>query len=284
MRRIVTGRHDDQAFKRRLNDLTERVFGFTFTKWDALGLWDDRYRAYAVEEDGRLLANVSIAQMDLLIGGQRQPAVQLGAVATRPEFRGQGLARVLMEHVLDRHAAAPAFLFANDSVLDFYPRFGFRRAAEVQPFIQLTAPLRGNPCTRLAVDDPLLRRRLESRERYSLVLDVARSAWINLFHLVMEFEQSAYFLPAHDTIVIAKQQQDTVLLYDVLCGPGSSFARAIPDLPFPGATKLEFAFTPDGLDVAYQEQPFVRGDSWGHLFTRGLDFGAHAKFPYLCVT
>jgi len=284
MRRIIAGRHDDQSFKQQLNELTERVFGFTFTRWDALGLWDDRYRAYAVEEAGRLLANVSVARMDLLIGGRRQPAVQIGAVATLPEMRGQGLSRLLMEHVLHEYAAAPAFLFAHEGVLGFYPRFGFKQMTEVQPFIQLAAPLRGASCETLAVNSPLLRQRLEARQRFSAILDVAEAAWINLFHLVMEFGNATYYLPEHDTIVIAKQKGDTVLIYDLLCSPESSLEHLIPDLPFPGATRLEFAFMPDGLGVSYQQGQFVRGDDWGYLFGRGIDFGADSKFPYMCVT
>ncbi len=285
MRSIITVRHDDRALKQQLNDLTERVFGFTFTRWDALGMWDSRYQAYAIEEDGRLLANVSVALMDLLIGGQRQSAIQIGAVATLPEMRGQGLSRTLMEHVLHEYAATPAFLFAHEAVLDFYPRFGFKRMAEVQPFIQLATPLRGGtPCQLLAADHPLLRQRLETRQRSSEILDVAEAAWINLFHLVMEFGNATYYLPEHDAIVVAKQEGDTVLIYDVLCGSDSSFVQVIPDLPFPGATRLEFAFTPDGLGVSYQEGPFVRADDWGYLFGRGIDFGASSKFPYMCVT
>ena len=51
---------------------------------------------------------------------------------TRPGHRGRGLARRLMEEVLRDWSGRcdGMFLFANGTVLDFYPRFGFRRAAQ----------------------------------------------------------------------------------------------------------------------------------------------------------
>lgn len=284
MRQIVVVNRHDPKFKRKLNELMQQVFGFTFDKWDAFNLWDDRYQAYSVEDEGRLVANVSVAEMELLQNGQRQQAIQIGGVATLPEFRGQGLSRALMEHVLQRHPGKPAFLFAHDAVLDFYPRFGFQRLSEIQPTIQLPKPLQGGNGTLLAPDNPVILRRLKSRQQFSAMVDVVDATWINLFHVLMEFGHATYYLQEQDAVVVAKREEDTVVIYDILCDPETPPASLIAGLPFPGARRLEFAFTPDWLGLAYQELPFTRGPSLGFLFGRGMDFGAHCKFPYMCVT
>lgn len=60
-------------------------------------------------------------------------ALSLGAVATKKEYRGKGYIRVLMEHIINKYNNIPMYLFANDSVVDFYPRFGFTRTYEKLP-------------------------------------------------------------------------------------------------------------------------------------------------------
>lgn len=48
-------------------------------------------------------------------------------------YRGRGLSRQLMEHIMATYEDIPMYLSANESVLDFYPRFGFERVYKKQP-------------------------------------------------------------------------------------------------------------------------------------------------------
>ena len=54
--------------------------------------------------------------------------IQIGAVGTIPEYQNRGLSRYLMEYVIDKYDPVSdiIFLFANETVLDFYPKFGFK--------------------------------------------------------------------------------------------------------------------------------------------------------------
>jgi Acetyltransferase (GNAT) domain len=67
-----------------------------------------------------------------VINGKARSGYQIGAVATHSNHRNRGPARLLMKEVLGKLDAPdqPVILFANPSVLDFYPRFGFRRLAQ----------------------------------------------------------------------------------------------------------------------------------------------------------
>lgn len=280
---IITGNRHDREYKRQLNQLMQLVFGFTLDRWDALGLWDDRYRCYSLQQGDRLVANVSVAEMELLLGGERVSAIQLGAVATLPECRGKGLARQLLSHVLELHANRPAFLMANQSVVDFYPRFGFQPLPEIQPVWPLAEPLRGCPDCRLALDSPQLSRLVQQRQHYSQRVDVVAAEWVNWFHLVMEFSQQIYYLPDLDTVVIAKQQWDRLVIYDLLCSSPPTRGQLLRHLPFPGVNLIEFAFTPDWLG-GYTDQPYARQGDWGYLFGRNLPWDGASKFPYLALT
>ncbi|MFD1744709.1 GNAT family N-acetyltransferase [Rhizobium helianthi] len=109
----------------------EDVFGLSgFRGWGALGGWSEDYIVHGWEESGRLVASLGETRMTLFgPDGAAFTAVQFGAVATTKEARGRGLARLLIEDALDvaDRSKRPVLLFANPSVLDFYPKFGFRR-------------------------------------------------------------------------------------------------------------------------------------------------------------
>ena len=50
---------------------------------------------------------------------------------TDPDYRGKGYARLLMERVMeDIKDADGIYLYGNDSVAEFYPKFGFAESKE----------------------------------------------------------------------------------------------------------------------------------------------------------
>ncbi|MFA6941771.1 MAG: GNAT family N-acetyltransferase [Clostridiaceae bacterium] len=51
---------------------------------------------------------------------------------TNPDFRNRGLAAALINHIIEKYEKEYDFiyLFANATVLDFYPKFGFMKAVE----------------------------------------------------------------------------------------------------------------------------------------------------------
>ncbi|MDA2704882.1 GNAT family N-acetyltransferase [Bacillus cereus] len=51
---------------------------------------------------------------------------------THPDYRHQGLATKLMNHIIKKYEKDYDFiyLFANDTVLEFYPKFGFEKVQE----------------------------------------------------------------------------------------------------------------------------------------------------------
>ncbi len=96
------------------------------------GLLGERYLPYALAEEDRIVSNISVNVLDVLYDGAPRRYVQLGTVMSDPAFRGRGLSRRLMEKVLAdwRGNCDMIYLYANDTVLDFYPKFGFERFIE----------------------------------------------------------------------------------------------------------------------------------------------------------
>ena len=130
-------RHSDHAWHDRFFDFEASVFtagGRTFPTWGARGGWGAGYSVFAVVVDNQIISTVGRAAMRYVITGKMRNGYQLGAVATHADHRKRGLARLLMNKVLSELDAPdqPVILFANPSVLDFYPRFGFRRLAQAR--------------------------------------------------------------------------------------------------------------------------------------------------------
>mgnify|MGYP000853796058 FL=1 len=284
MYQVIVGDRHDTRYKAMMNNLMKSVFGFTFERWYARDLWNEGYECYSVVYDGRLISNVSMTKMTLLVAGHRVPAIQLGAVATLPEYRGLGLSRRIMEHILDKYLGTPAFLFANKSVLEFYPKFGFEPVMEVQPYMQLQRPLPGGMCSKLSIDSPILAHHVGRRHHFSAVLDALDAESVNWFHILMEFEDAIYHIPHMDIIVIATQEGDTVTIYDVLGDTDVPLLEIIQYLPFQGCDTVDFAFMPDALGCDYMTRKMGAGGGSGYLFCKELDLKKDFKFPYMAIT
>jgi len=131
---------EDITLRNSFNSLTEKTYGFNFEQWYEDGYWGDKYIPYSLLDGDKVVSNVSVNIMDFLILGEQKRYVQIGTVMTDEDYRGQGLCRALMEIVLKEweNKCDLIYLFANDSVLDFYPKFGFNVCDEYQYSINKT--------------------------------------------------------------------------------------------------------------------------------------------------
>lgn len=123
-------RHD-AALRGSFNALAEKTFGLNFEAWYQNGFWGDNYDPYSLILDGKVVANVSLSRTDLLVDGEVKRIYQLGTVMTEEGYRNRGFIRAIMAEIeKDTAGADGIYLFANDSVVDFYPKFGFREEKE----------------------------------------------------------------------------------------------------------------------------------------------------------
>ena len=160
---IVKNIRDDAALRSSFNRLAEKTFDLNFENWYQNGYWKENYIPYAAVREGQVIANVSINPMTFSENGILHHYIQVGTVMTDSAFRGQGLCRLLMEAVEKDWAdrAEAIYLFANDTVLDFYPRFGFQRVQESRFFAPLSACTPDRPAVPVPMADPENRAALE---------------------------------------------------------------------------------------------------------------------------
>lgn len=263
-----------------LNDLLKNTF-LDFQFWYDLNLWDENYESYSIVENGEVISNICVYKTQLLFEQRKYPALSLGAVTTKKEYRGRGLSRMLMEHIIEKYDGVLMYLSANDSVVNFYPKFGFERVFEKLPVgdFKIDNKIKTN---KLQYNSPKVWDYVFKRINYSAKLDCLNTASINIFHIYWGYlKDCIYELPELDTMIVAKQKGTTLKLYGVFSLKDINFSELISFLPFCDVKRIEFGFMPDWPDVnfimeEYETDPlFVRG------LTRNLgDF----KFPELSVT
>ncbi|MCL2421887.1 MAG: GNAT family N-acetyltransferase [Defluviitaleaceae bacterium] len=274
---IQINQSNNPKYEALLDDFIQEVFGFSFAPWFEQKLWDERYISYSIIEEGKMLSNVCIYKTEMLVQGQRAQALSFGAVGTRKCAKGKGLSRLLMEHVLSLHPNTPAYLFANESVLDFYPRFGFRPVQTYKPVI--TAKINNDPAKaiKLDEDDEIVTKAISERAVFSNLVDCLNTAPIQMFHMLLEYAEDIYYLPAHDAVVIAQQEGSELFIADVMAKKPIDFETLKAALPFESVDTIEFGFSPDWLGVTPIWEPADMADE--PFFVRG-EWNLPDKFCY----
>jgi GNAT superfamily N-acetyltransferase len=268
----ITITHADAALHEAFLRYVPRVFpSIDFRAWHARGGWTDRYRVFALFDGEEILASASLFQMDLVLEGQRVRGQQLGAVGTLDSQRGRGFSRAVMERLLAHTRDDDlVFLFANDSVLDFYPRFGFSRMREQVFRMPFEARPAGEPLRTLdlsvAEDRACLARIAARAEPVTQRFGARDYGSVVLWYACNFFPRALRHVPELDAVIAVAQQGDRLHVLDVQA-PGPLDLRAlVPRLIEAPITSLELFFTPERLlpaaapSAEYTESPlFVRG-------------------------
>lgn len=265
---FISDYKDNRTYRLSFNELAGKTFGIDFEKWYQLGFWNDRYVCYSFADGERVVSNVSASKLDFILEGKRINAVQLGAVMTAPEYRGQGLAAKLMNIVLKEHEnkCDLIYLFANDTVLDFYPKFGFHSVIkEWQYYVEIQTKNRypGKSCKldlSKANDLKLLTGFVNERTLISYIFDVDHAESILLWHCLYNFPQDVHYLEDLGVLVIAKATNEVLHLYDVIGRKKPELTAILQRFVPSGVKKVLFYFTPDFKDVDVMYTPYKSED------------------------
>ena len=264
--------HETRAFQDAFIDFVPRIFaGIGFGRWRDLGGWDDRYVAFSVMEGDRLVASASRMQMEVVLRGTRRRAWQLTAVGTLPEWRKRGLQEQIMKRLIDDTPGDDLmFLFGNENVVDFYPRFGFERAQEWKfqaPWVaeSVEPPLRVMDVTR-AADRELLLRIAHAARPATEEFGVRDHGTILLWYCCNYMPNVLRHVPEHDAIIAVEQSGELLHVYDVLSAAPFDVPRFLRRTLSGPVARVEFGFTPERIwpeaapAYEYTEGPlFVRG-------------------------
>lgn len=244
--------------KQSFFQLAKETFGLEFEKWDALGYWNDTYCPYAFVDNGEIVANVSTSVGTLILDGAYHQVVQIGTVMTKSSYRKKGLSTQLMRAVLEdvKHAEF-IYLLANNTVLDFYPKFGFQKRQQVSYFIQ-TEDLNLQPTEVKKLDmtdakaQKLLYETLTHRMPVSLKLGMLQNEDILMYHALTQYKDCIYSAPKLNAIIIAEDQEDRIVIVDIISKYPFDPFEVMQHLPIK-QPKIELGFTPNASSIPVQE-------------------------------
>ena len=287
---IEIGPRDTAWHQRFFRHAADIFGGIDFVRCAALGGWGENYRVLAVVEGEELVATVGVSQMRLCLADEQYPVegLQLGAVATRSGRRGEGHARRLMDHVLSLADAcdAPVLLFANSSVTDFYPKFGFRRMLAQRLYAEIDIDPGTDRARRLDIglkaDRDLLVYLCAASPAHGGVLSARPDASTLLWYLCNGFS-IAYILEDGKSAVFVEQNEDHLLLQEYVGTLPANLAAALSSIVSAGITTVEFGFLPQ---QSWPAVPLlIEDDPDTLMFWRGKNLPSGIlRFPALMQT
>ncbi len=253
----------NDARRKSFNELANKIFRLSFEKWYQDGYWKETNMPYTIFDDHKAVANVSANRMELIWHEQRRNYIQLGTVMTDVSYRNQGLSRLLMDEIMKdwENNCDGIFLFANKSVLDYYPRFGFEKEKQYQYSVMISK----TTGSRKKMNMESLQDR-EMLEKYYIKSNpFSKLKVINNFSLLMFYcssfmKDSVYYIPQYDAVVIAEQEGNVLRCFEVYCDAGKNLNDIVGSAALEGTNEVIFGFTPKD-SINYEVKPVEGSDS-----------------------
>lgn len=269
---MISDYKDNEMYRDSFNKLAESTFDINFEEWFRSGFWNDKYVCYSYIDNNEVISNVSINKMNLIYQGENYSALQIGTVMTHPNYRGQGLAKNLLNHVIAKYEDQYDFLylFANDTVLDFYPKFGFERIEESSFTVDAcNLKKKASKLKKLNPDNKtdfqLISRIVSKRASLSNILDVKESEDLLMFYVLIALKNELYYLEELDVIVLMEQEGTDLYVLDILSTKKLDVVEVLSYLSTKKIETIHLLFTPEKskyIDAAYiietEDMLFVR--------------------------
>ena len=244
---------DNVLLRKSYNALTQKTYGFDFEQWYQGGYWGNSYVPYSLMDGENIVANVSISIIDFMVLGESKRYIQIGTVMTDPAYRNQGLSRYLMDRIIAewKDKCHMLYLFANDSVLDFYPKFGFVTTMEYQYSKNIEKANEFIAAEKLDMSLNHNRELVVKKIKSSIAiskLSMLKNVGLVMFYCISFMSNNIYYLREEDVIAIAEFQGDTLYLHDIFSSSEVNLDDIIKALTNKEVKKLLLGFTPKDTD------------------------------------
>jgi predicted GNAT family N-acyltransferase len=280
---LIKDYKDQEGYRHSLNRLTKKTYGFDFEDWYQAGYWGDRYIPYSLVHQGEVVANVSVSKMDFSIDGGIKHCLQIGTVMTDETYRHRGLSRLLMEEVLREYEGGCEliYLYANDSVLEFYPKYGFTTAEEYVHTRRVSKSGKQHPSRKLNLND--LRDRELLLRLVTDALPVSKISMVEnpglaMFYLTKFMAEDIYYFEDMNLAAVAEYEDGNLLLLDVFSPKELCLEEVIHSLLVRDSSKVTLGFTP--VESAGYDCEILKEEG-STFFVRGKNILDHGRFPIL---
>lgn len=282
---FVKDYEENEEYRQSFNRLTEKVFGFNLESWYKKGYWTDKYSPHSLLYKGNIVANVSVNTMEFSLFDKGVKAIQLGTVMTDPEFRNGGLSRTLMEFVLSdiKERYDLVYLYGNNTVTDFYPKFGFVKSKEYVHWGVFKKEGINASFYKLDIKNEKDRKILIRLVKNTI--PISKISMLNNMELIMFYLDSfmadnIYYSREMDLAAIIEYGEGELLLVDIFSANDFNLEELIPSLLKEEMMKVTLGFTPRN-DRGFQIEA-IEGDDTFFVLNKSLNIAG--RFPMLSHT
>jgi GNAT superfamily N-acetyltransferase len=280
---VIKNYKDNSKYRHGLNKLTQATYGFNFEEWYQQGYWGDKYCPYSLIHNEEIVANISASTIDFLIEDKLWHTLQIGTVMTAEAYRKKGLSRELMNIVLAEYenSCDLIYLYANDTVLNFYPKFGFEQAEEYN-YSKTIIKGKDKPTYRKlnikeSSDKALIIRIVTNTCPVSRISMIGNPG-LNMFYLISFMAEDIYYIEELDLVAVAEFDGDNMFLLDVFCEHEVDLEMVMNSLMNKAEMKVTLGFTP--LDVTSYTCERLKEEGTT-FFIKGGSFHNRGRFPIM---
>lgn len=267
--KFITAYKDNDKLRKSLNELTEKTFCFNFENWYSNGFWGGKFIPNSLIDGDKVIANMSVNLMDFDMDGIEKHYIQIGTVMTDENYRDQGLSRYLMQKIIEeyKNKVDGIYLFGNDSVLNFYPKFGFVKSKEYQYSKDIYPINSVKKIEQINMDDKANWNDFFSTVKNSISNDRFTMNNPELIAFHTKWSNSVYYLAEEDTYIIAEINGENLFIKQIIASHKVNLETIISSFGSE-IKKVTLGFTPyDGNGYAVDE--LHKEDST--LFILGID-------------
>jgi GNAT superfamily N-acetyltransferase len=273
------------GLRESFNQLSTKTFGINFEDWYENGYWTEKYEPFTFMDGDKIIANASVNKLNIIVNGEIKKAVQIGTVMTHPEYRNKGLSARLMNKVLEEYEKTVdiIYLFANRSVLEFYPKFGFIPIDECQFFTDFTY-VKGHSDGVRQLDGTnqkdlqfIYKFALE-RLPVSTKFGITNTQELLMFYCMYVFTQNIVYLEHENVIIIYKHEEEQLHIFDVISKAKIRMEDILRKIGRPETGKVVFHFTPNDQEMDMKSTIF-NGSEVLFVKTKG-DFSVPDSFKH----
>lgn len=245
-----------------LGSLILDIFGVDIEPLDRLG-HDPSVIAFGWWEGENLVANVSLYERQLWLGGQKVMAFGVQSVATRPKWRNLGLFSDLMRRALHYADQRSELVILATGTPALYEPFGFRQISETRFVLGHTKRRPTRQCRALCLENDddlaLLNDAFADRVPTSLLASACDHPALFMLKAQLKPEIKLLHLPELNAIVAIKEEASSLFILDILASSIPTIEEIISAIDFDGE-RVEVWLTPDRLSCHPDEwHPFDNG-------------------------
>lgn len=233
--KLVKGLKEQEELRQSFNELAEATFEINFVEWYESGYWGDNYIPYSLVDGKKVIANASVTKSKMMINNKSYQTIQIGTVMTAESYRSKGLSKKLITEIIKDYKETVDFiyLFANETVLEFYPKFGFRRVVEssVELNTEHIEKKEGLELVDFKGHQEKIEKLANNRNNSHLKFYLEDDYNLTMFYYGNIFKEGISYIKELDTYLCYEMEDKKCYLFDILSDKEISMKEVLSYLP-----------------------------------------------------